>query len=183
MELESVKTGGHPGSSSDAQENSLNAGINSLLGFKNCIFPVKITPFHKVRSWTAGVWGDRGSSWQELGSSSHNSPNGMNNFCYVQWDPYLYSEKRKLQYWKKQDKVFRLRRYDEVRLLSFSLIALFMYFLSAFWILSEWSDCSLNACLMLSKSSWSHHEASKAKRRRLCALENFVPDRQYLKLL
>ena len=145
MELESVKTGGHPGSSSDAQENSLNAGINSLLGFKNCIFPVKITPFHKVRSWTAGVWGDRGSSWQELGSSSHNSPNGMNNFCYVQWDPYLYSEKRKLHIERNKTKYLG----SDVMMKSDYSLSLWLLSLCIFWVPSESSLSDLIALWML----------------------------------
>ena len=52
-------------------------------------------------------------------------------------------------------KCFRLRRYDEILMLSCSLSALWMLtgcLLSAFWVLSEWS---LNVCLRLSECSES----------------------------
>ena len=55
---------------------------------------------------------------------------------------------------------------------------LFKYSLSAFWVLWVPSECLLNALWVILKSSWSHHEESEAKRWRLSALDNFVPDRR-----
>ena len=56
---------------------------------------------------------------------------------------------------RNKTKYFKLRRYDEVWLLSVSLIdlwLLFKYYLSAFWVFSE---CLLNALWVILKSSWS----------------------------